>query len=133
MKISRENKVVKFALKNLFKPLGAGVGVDYGGNWKRNCILSLNENDARPALRPSPPSLSSHRRQKLRSINNPFRLTASDHPLRYLRRFALSLSLSLVFFSSSARVMASLTDLVNLDLSDCTDRIIAEYIWLASL
>jgi glutamine synthetase len=29
--------------------------------------------------------------------------------------------------------MASLTDLVNLDLSDCTDRIIAEYIWLASL
>ncbi|ONL95215.1 glutamine synthetase6 [Zea mays] len=26
--------------------------------------------------------------------------------------------------------MASLTDLVNLDLSDCTDRIIAEYIWI---
>ncbi|AQL08573.1 Glutamine synthetase3 isoform 1 [Zea mays] len=26
--------------------------------------------------------------------------------------------------------MASLTDLVNLDLSDCTDRIIAEYIWV---
>jgi hypothetical protein len=29
--------------------------------------------------------------------------------------------------------MASLTDLVNLNLSDCTDKIIAEYIWLASL
>jgi glutamine synthetase len=28
--------------------------------------------------------------------------------------------------------MASVTDLVNLNLSDCTDKIIAEYIWLAS-
>lgn len=29
--------------------------------------------------------------------------------------------------------MANLTDLVNLNLSDCSDKIIAEYIWLANL
>lgn len=70
----------------------------------------------------------------LRCINTPRASRLQTRPLRYTSHhfffFPAKLSRALAF---CLWAMASLTDLVNLNLSDCTDSIIAEYIWLVSL